>query len=112
MIPKQGTRVGAVAHEDQNVVYVFGYGVYEGHFVLPDGVTGPVGALADAARAAEIENPRIRLDNGDVVWGCECWWGSEEEVKEKIKSRRVVTISVKKSREKYNIDRDGEIARA
>ena len=21
------------------------------------------------------ENPRIRLDDGSMIWGCQCWWG-------------------------------------
>ena len=24
-----------------------------------------------------IEDPKIILDDGEVVWGCECWWGPE-----------------------------------
>ena len=24
------------------------------------------------------DNPRIRLSDGSVIWGCECWWGEVE----------------------------------
>lgn len=24
------------------------------------------------------ENPRIRLEDGSVIWGCQCWWGQAE----------------------------------
>jgi hypothetical protein len=33
-------------------------GVYEGDFLYED----------------SFENPRIRLDDGTCIWGCECWW--------------------------------------
>ena len=25
--------------------------------------------------AMPMTNPRIRLEDGSVIWGCECWWG-------------------------------------
>lgn len=38
-------------------------GIYEGHYDLetgqPDAIFG---------------NPRIRLQDGSVIWGIECWW--------------------------------------
>jgi hypothetical protein len=24
-------------------------------------------------------NPKIRLDSGQELWGCECWWGDAEQ---------------------------------
>jgi hypothetical protein len=76
-----GARVGAVLGAKQHVVKLLGYGVYEGQQVPPD--TGPgsmTGLIAECGR----ENPKIRLDNGDVVWGCECWWGPEHVIQRKI----------------------------
>jgi hypothetical protein len=37
--------------------------------------------LARAYEDAEIPvlNPRIKLDNGDIIWGYECWWGSADD---------------------------------
>lgn len=29
-------------------------------------------------------NPKIVLDSGEVIWGCECWWGNEKEIQPKI----------------------------
>lgn len=37
-------------------------GTYEGMFPAPDG----------------FDNPRIRLEDGSVIWGAECWWGSAD----------------------------------
>jgi hypothetical protein len=28
--------------------------------------------------AMPIDNPRIRLADGSVIWGCECWWQAAE----------------------------------
>lgn len=29
--------------------------------------------------AMVMKNPRIRLDDGSIIWGCECWWGKADE---------------------------------
>ncbi len=73
---KIGERVGAIldANRDTKEVRFFGYGVYEGDH--------PVG-IGDNLT---IDNPRIKLDNGDVIWGFECWWGSEVKIKEQLKA--------------------------
>ena len=36
-------------------------GIYEGRHPRPE---------------SGWENPRIRLQDGSVIWGCECWWTS------------------------------------
>lgn len=72
--------MGVVSHQDngpQGTLYLFGYGVYEGDFVPKEAV----GWMAEANQEVGAVNPRLRLDNGKVVYGCECWWGSEEKVK-------------------------------
>lgn len=69
-------RVFAVRSVDQkkNTVYLFGFGKYVGDEV-PD---QEAGGLAGPIRHRQAANPKIVLDNGIVVWGCECWWGPEE----------------------------------
>lgn len=67
-----GDRVGAISHSKDDVLYLFGYGVYEGDFV-PDPSLG-VRIFGDLLR---VNNPQIRLDSGKLVYGCECWWGAE-----------------------------------
>jgi hypothetical protein len=99
---------------DDKQVRLFGYGVFEGDHVRPDSAPGVFGTTAelretaievngpedqwtDAQRAAfdrMARNPRIKLDSGDVVWGCQCWWGPEEEIKRTIGDREVVVVSV------------------
>jgi hypothetical protein len=86
-----GSRVGCIKKADDKEVHIYGYGVYEGDFKNPD-----AGGLFGA-----IDNPRIKLDSGDIVWGRECWWGPEEKVKESIGGRTVVEASITKDREEY-----------
>ncbi len=91
---KQGERVYAVLAATPEEVSLLGFGVYVGDEVPP----APMGfvravfgantweefdrvAAADAGcepnPAARPTNPKIVLDNGEVVWGAECWWGPE-----------------------------------
>ena len=81
---KIGERVGAILgqNEEEQTCKFFGYGIYEGDFVLDENVKGHI---ADMMRELKIENPRIRLDTGKFVYGCECWWGSEKEIQEMLK---------------------------
>lgn len=72
---KPGERIGAILKAKNDVVYFLGFGVYKGDEVPPEDVGGfNVG----------MPNPRLDLDDGQTVWGCECWWGSENKVKEMI----------------------------
>lgn len=86
-----GSRVGAMASSSEKEVHLFGYGVYVGDEVPPQEVTGPFGKLS-------FPNPKIVLDSGDVVWGCECWWGPEEKIKTHVGNRKVVMITPKEYR--------------
>jgi len=47
--------------------------------------------------------PTLLLDNGDKVYGCECWWGSESHVKDVIKNHDIVECSIEDYR-KENIE--------
>lgn len=78
---KPGERVGAICSADAKKVRLFGYGVYAG-----DHPGGPM----DKFVGEPYPNPRIDLDGGGVVWGCECWWGPEEKVRASIGEREVI----------------------
>lgn len=39
-------------------------------------------------------NPKIELDNGDVVWGYQCWWGPEERWPEISAGRTVREVRI------------------
>jgi hypothetical protein len=85
-----GDRVGAISHADDTTVYLFGYGTYQGDEIPPKGTIGAFGLdMGELGR----KNPKILLDNGKVVWGCQCWWGPEEKVKKAIGNRKVQIIN-------------------
>ena len=101
MIHQPGTRVGALWAANKQLVQLLGYGVYEGDFV-PESAAGDI---AEVAREIGDPNPRIRLDNNQVVWGCECWWGPEEEIKQQIKQlesagAKVLMIDIEEERKR------------
>ena len=74
-----GERVGVMLCAEDNAVYVLGYGTYQGDEIPPEEIGGFNMGFA---------NPKLVLDNGDVVWGCESWWGRENEMKEMIDGAR------------------------
>jgi len=83
---KVGQRVGALSHTDKKTSYLFGFGVYEGDHIPPDGI------------GSGIPNPRIKLDNGKTVYGCECWWGSEAEIRNICNDRAVIVMDIDSER--------------
>ena len=93
--PELGERVGAVMSADQKTVKFFGWGVFEGREVPGEGIGGVMG---EVLREAGVTNPKIKLDSGKVVWGCECWWGSETEVKKMLEGRALVEVDIDEAR--------------
>jgi hypothetical protein len=89
---KEGERVGAIQKSTETQVYFYGFGIYEGDHPLPEDIfPGAMGML----------NPRIRLDDGKVVWGCEAWWGGEEFIKGYIGEKEVVKVDIEEMRKRY-----------
>lgn len=77
MAAKIGDRVGAIMSADSEKVELFGYGVYSGDVEIP---------------GLPFKNPEIKLDNGRVVRGYECWWGPEDKVKAMIGTKKVIDV--------------------
>ena len=79
-----GDRAGAIisADKETKIVQFAGYGVYVGDIVPPPGI----GLFGLDFHDMGKTNPKIELDNGSVIWGCQCWWGHEEAVKKQIES--------------------------
>lgn len=100
---RPGDRVACWLSADDREVRLLGYGVYDG-----EDVPGPeAGGLAALLRSLGEKNPRLRLDDGTVVWGGECWWGDEERMKLEVGSRRLVPASVAEAREAERAARQG-----
>lgn len=103
---EEGDRVGAIKGSSDDVVEFFGFGVYLGR-IKPSSRSEdqrPVGWIGDVIVESDRSNPLIKLDEGGVVWGCECWWGSEDAVSERIANwtsdnRRLEMIDVDQWRE-------------
>lgn len=74
-----GDRVGALRQKKHGVIEFFGYGVY-------------LGLEEDNALGAP--NPKIKLDSGEIVWGYQCWWTTEERVKAMLHGHKVVIVPV------------------
>lgn len=81
-----GMRVLAVRDATATEVNIYGYGKYVGDEPCP---------IFDG-----IPNPKIVLDSGEVVWGCECWWGAAEAAEQKLQiqtgGRKVNTVPVER----------------
>ena len=73
MVRQIGDRIGAILGTDGNVINFLGYGTYQG-WTVPPKEAGGLG----------FPNPTMLLDNGDTVYGFECWWGSEEKISNHI----------------------------
>lgn len=81
----------AISHGEEGVLYIFGRGEYIGETV-PKGAAGFMGKLLEEE---EVKNPTIKLDSGELVYGCECWWGSEAKCEERFANfKEVKTISI------------------
>jgi hypothetical protein len=74
-----GSRVGAIQKADEDTVWLYGYGTYDGYMEHPE---------------HGLVNARITLDDGKIVWGFECWWGPEESIKELIGDREAVPAAL------------------
>jgi len=82
MLTQPGTRVLAIRNGDGETkkLYIFGAGVYVGDERPPNGTRTPSGPVDDDFPPHYV-NPRIDLDRGGTVWGCQCWWGPEEKTR-------------------------------
>ena len=104
MSRKIGDRVGAILSVKGDTVEFYGYGVYAGEEV-PHGAAG---WMAEAAIEADLKNPKIDLDLGGTVFGCECWWGSEEKVLTILEGKKVVMVNIAEHRKTVEAQDEGE----
>lgn len=97
---KVNDRVGAMLSANNEIVKLLGYGIYLGDKSCP---RGPMGCTMEEWEESFRENglpiqpyfnPCILLDSGRHVWGQQCWWGSEEKVKQSIGDRKVEIVEI------------------
>lgn len=101
---KEGDRVGAIigSNDDGSVDYL-GIGTYLGwkkpsEFPEED---RPVGFFGDEITKQDYENAVIKLDDGNIVWGCECWWGGIEAMNKSLEGKKLIQINMREYRKKY-----------
>jgi hypothetical protein len=97
MAYKIGDRMGAISHSTDNEVHLLGYGVYEGDQIPNMGEN-----IRFFGMPMVRPNPRIRLDNGKYVYGCECWWGPEDKMKADFGSRKIIEVDIELWRKENN----------
>ena len=104
MSTEVGTRVVAISHTEKNTIYIFGYGTYMGYKKPKDFEQDhqPTGVLGYWLIEEDRENPCIQLDNGQYIWGCECWWGPVEKAEETIKDYKVEELDIQEKRKELN----------
>lgn len=111
-----GERVGAILSSDNGVVKFLGYGLYEGDYPYP-GTVVPIfedvfGEDTEEHRRTyeelchQFDNPRIKLDSGDYVWGRECWWGPVARIKERFLDKATTVIHVTLERDADGLPTD------
>lgn len=90
---RPGDRVGVMIGGDSKtkVVRFVGYGVYEGDFVPDETARG----LAALAYEAQRTNPRLVLDDGQIAWGGETWWGDEAKMRAQIELYRAAGYEIR-----------------
>jgi len=98
-----GTKVMAISHSTKSEVYVFGRGTYEGELAPKDYPTEhqPAGMMGRYLTEQGMTNPCIKLEDEKLIWGCECWWGPEEVVEEKIQGLEVKTLDIQAVRKEW-----------
>jgi hypothetical protein len=86
-----GDRIGVLHSACGETVMLYGFGVYEG-----DGIPSPEVFIPGIGPACELgmKVPKLRLDDGTIIWGCECRWTDEETVQNICEGRTIVRVKI------------------
>ena len=83
-----GSRIFAISYADAVEVRLYGFGIR-----LPDALPlDAVGELAEYSR--DRLNSCLQLDNGDILYGCECHWQLESWWEQFLMGRKVVDANI------------------
>lgn len=94
-----GLRIGAILKGDKTSVHLIGFGVYQGDEVPPKD-TGGMGSMLHEVGCS---NPKLIMDDGQVTWGCECWWGPEEQVRKRIEGLEIIPVNISEERSRLSV---------
>lgn len=97
---KKGDRIGAIFGDGGGYFRFLGFGIYDGDVELPEEATG---YFSEQAREEGNLVPRLKLDNGDVVYGTECWFDAEDVVRAKLEDSGLAIhkVKIEEMREQY-----------
>lgn len=89
-------RVMCVSYDDakSKKLFVFGEGWYVGDFIPDENVSGP----GELARQRKALTPKILLDGGVIIYGCECHWGIKEAIESRFAGYEFVPVSIEEAR--------------
>lgn len=93
---KIGDDVGCCISMTPEEALFLGYGTYVGDEVPPD-LGGR--SLTSMLAAQGQKNPKILLETGDVVWGCECWWGPKAAIDAQLQGKEVKRVTIAEFRQ-------------
>lgn len=100
---KIGQRVGAflTSEEQENMIYLFGFGEYigEGEFEVSEVSNNKF--IQHINPFNGMLCPKIKLDNGSIIYGNECIFGDEIKIKQFLKNKQVKKIDVDLFRQRY-----------
>ncbi len=89
-----GDRVGVFFSSTKKKVKLIGFGVYLGEEIPPPGVM----FLGLDMHSKGWETAKIQLDSGEIVWGCEGWWGAEKYANLNLEGRVVEVVLIEDCR--------------
>jgi hypothetical protein len=102
-IHKVGSRVFAILSSNKDNVYLIGKGTYLGDLPFKDANPNVrlFGFLPSELEkeAPGFTNPCLKMDDGTIVWGCECWWGAEDGLEKLVGGRTVINVDMEKARQ-------------
>lgn len=76
-LPRVGDRLGVLCHITKSTVYSLGGGTYLGNEVPPPDIR----CCGLSPSSSGITMPKILLDQGGIVWGCEVYWAHESVIR-------------------------------
>lgn len=86
-------RVGAIHTFKDKTIEFFGYGVYLGDEIPPSDITFLGMSIKDPT-------PKLQMDSGDIIWGCECWWGDVEHIDRELEGKKIIEVNINDIRSK------------
>jgi hypothetical protein len=94
-LPRIGDRLGVLYCLTDHAAYVLGGGVYLGREVPPPDIR----CCGRIPYSSGLPMPKIQLDQGGIVWGCEAYWAHETVLLSHIGNRPQILIRLEDLRD-------------